>query len=862
MFTLTLAQMRRSVGRLTAAGIAIVIGTAFVAATLLAGDVLKRASFDSIAAAYADSDLVLVAGGEGGFYPDSLSSDDLDDLRAVEGVTALDGLGRTYTTFKKGGQQASLPVIATGSNPSLQPLVAASGRMPAASGEVALPEDTAERLDVSVGDEVGQARSSYIEDEDSPGDGMWAEQTVTMVVVGLLDDPNGAFSMEGGAAVMAEEDILDELGGFDGSVPTFTGAVVALDAGADREQVRAALTAVAPDDYDVLTKDEAAARSVASLTSDADIFTGTILAFAAIALLVAALVIANTFQVLVAQRTRTLALLRCVGATKAQLRRSVVLEAAILGVVASVVGIVLGSALVQVAVTVLNRMDLDIPVPTMITPTLASVLVPLAVGTIVTVVASLVPARAATRVAPLAALRPADAPTATGTAGKVRVGISLVLVLGGLAIGVGAMLVTDRLAELALLAGVLGGSISFVGILLSAVYWVPTVVRLAGRPLSQRGASAQLAAANTTRNPRRTAATSTALLIGVTLVAMMSVAAATARSSLDGTLDDTYPVDVSVGSDSYTPEGEAAFPLSTALLGELAGVDGVEHVTSLEAAQVSIRWDGQTLDLETLRGVTPDDAQAAVRSPEWFDGLADGTVVVPQSFADAYAMPTGTTLEITGASGTRTLETMVSDLPGYALVVTPTTLAEVDDAAEVTRAWVLLSDVGEASTTIDGIREALSEDAVEISGAALERATMQQVIDTILAVIVGLLAIAVLIALIGVANTLSLSVLERRRESATLRAIGLSKSQLRSTLAIEGMLIAGVGAVAGVVLGLGYGWMGSVVVLGSFADIHLTVPWVQLAILVVVALAAGLLASVLPARSAARTSPVEALAVE
>lgn len=862
MFTLTLAQMRRSVGRLTAAGIAIVIGTAFVAATLLAGDVLKRASFDSIAATYADSDLVLVPN-EGAYYSSSpLTAGDLDELRGVDGVRALDGEAQVYLTLANGARQVNLPAIATGSDPAFQPLVATSGTFPASAGEIALPESVAERLDVSVGDEVRYERPVLVEDDASDEEGSWVEQTVDLSVVGLVDDPDGAYSMTGGAAVMSDEDIVTDLVRY-GEGAEYHGARAVLGPRGDLETVRAALASVAPDDYDVLTKDEAAARSVSSLTSGADIFTGTILAFAAIALLVAALVIANTFQVLVAQRTRTLALLRCVGATKAQLRRSVVLEAAILGIVSSVLGIVLGSGLVQVAVTVLNRMDLDIPVPTTITLTLASVLVPLAVGAIVTIVASLVPARAATRVAPLAALRPADAPTAGGTAGKVRVGISLVLVLGGLAIGVGAMLVTDQAAELALLAGVLGGGISFVGILLSAVYWVPMVVRLAGRPLSRRGASAQLAAANTTRNPRRTAATSTALLIGVTLVAMMSVAAATARSSLDGTLDDTYPVDVSVGSDSYTPEGEASYPLTPALLGELAAVDGVEHVTSLEAAQVSIGWDGQSaVDLETLRGVTPDEARAAVRSPEWFDGLTDGVAVVPQTFADAYALPSGAAVEITGPSGTVTLDTVVSDLPGYAIVVTPTTLAEVDSAAEITRAWVLLSDVGEAATTIDDIREALSEDAVEISGAALERATMQQVIDTILAVIVGLLAIAVVIALIGVANTLSLSVLERRRESATLRAIGLSRRQLRSTLAIEGMLIAGVGAVAGVVLGLGYGWMGSVVVLGSFAEIHLTVPWVQLAILVVVALAAGLLASVLPARGAARTSPVEALAVE
>lgn len=859
MFTLTIAQMRRSMGRLTAAGIAIVIGTAFVAATLLAGDVIKRASFDAVAATYGDAALVVL--------PDELSGagylslDDVEELRAIDGIAALDGLAGSYTTLANGTRQVGIPAIATGSDPALQPLVIESGRFPSASGEVALPGSTADRLGVGLDDSVRQNR--MILDEDATEDFSWVTETVEVTVVGIVDDPDGAFTTQGGAVVLSEQDLYAELDDGTGSGPVFNGAVALVEPGADVAALRASLASALPDDYVVLTKDEAAQRSIASITSGADIFTGAILAFAAIAMLVAALVIANTFQVLVAQRTRTLALLRCVGATKAQLRRSVVLEAAILGVLASAVGIVLGSLLVQVAVMVLGRLDLDIAVPDGVTPTVVSVLVPLAVGTLVTVVASLVPARAATAVAPLAALRPADAPTTTGTAGKVRMVTSVLLVGLGLTIAVASMILTEQLLELALLGGVVGGAISLVGVLLAAVYWVPLVLRLTERPLGRGGASAQLAAANTSRNPRRTAATSTALLIGVTLVAMMSVAAATTRASLNGTLDDTYPVDLSVSTREYTPEGEAAHPLTPTLLAALSGIDGIDAVASLAATQVSVEQDGSTLiEDQDTRGLEAGEARSAVRSPEWFEELDDGTVVMSRDFAEMYGVEDGSTLEITGPTGATSVRAVVSGMPGWTLLVTPVTLAELDDAAPVMEAWVRLADSTDASTTVTAVRDELSEEAVEISGAALERQSMQQIIDMVLAVVIGLLAIAVVIALIGVANTLSLSVLERRRESATLRAIGLSRRQLRSTLAIEGMLIAGVGAVVGVVLGLGYGWMGAVVVLGSFAEIHLTVPWLDLGILVAVALAAGLLASVLPARSAARTSPVEALAVE
>jgi putative ABC transport system permease protein len=201
--------------------------------------------------------------------------------------------------------------------------------------------------------------------------------------------------------------------------------------------------------------------------------------------------------------------------------------------------------------------------------------------------------------------------------------------------------------------------------------------------------------------------------------------------------------------------------------------------------------------------------------------------------------------------------------------VTPATLDRLAAAGVGATAdpvqWVTLvafTPGASPSDVVDQIDEALASISHWTSSPAAERDFMEQVIDTILAVIVGLLAVAVLIALIGVANTLALSVLERRRESATLRALGLSKRQLRSMLAIEGTFIAGVGAVLGVVLGLLYGWAGSWIVLNLVGDVHLAMPWRDVAIVIGVAVVAGLVASVAPARSATRTSPVEALTVE
>ena len=868
MFSLTLSQMRRSIGRLTAAGIAIVIGTAFVAATLLSGEVLKRASYDSVAASFADASLIVRATNDPGSpnYGAMLDAADLDAIRAVDGVQAADPVATTYVELGAGSKSIYQVVIGVGSDPSLQPLEIVEGTLPSGPDEIALPIDVAERLRIEVDGTITETVTLHVPGATSDED-EWTSSTTLLVVVGIVDDPAGAFSMTGGAGIVTDETIASRLEFDFGGAAEFREATVALAPGASLETVRADLDETFGDQgFTVLTKDEAAAASVTALTSGEDVFTMTILAFAAIALLVAALVIANTFQVIVAQRTRTLALLRCVGASKRQLRSSVLLEASLLGLISSAIGFVLGAGLVQVAILALQRVELDIPIPRSITVTVASVVWPLVIGTVVTVLASLVPARAATRVAPLAALRPSELGTTRSTS-KVRLTISLLLVLGGAAMMVlGLSLAANGSVDLGLLTGMAGGAASFVGVLLGSVFWIPKIVSGVARLLSRLGASAQLAAANTVRNPRRTAATSTALLIGVTLVAMMSVGAATARTSLAGTLDEQYPFDVSIDAGVVTQlPGDTTAPsvLTPALLEDLSNVSGVAAMATLTGIEVSITWpDGDSSENVMLNAVDPESATAASNPDGLFDDLDDETVVVDPWTARQHNLDSASQVQVAGVDGTVTADVRIAEIGFEDMVVTPALGEQLNRAAPVSGVWLKIADSMKATVVVADIQDVVSETPVGLTGAALERATMQQVIDTILAVIVGLLGIAVVIALIGVANTLSLSVLERRRESATLRAIGLSRRQLRTTLAIEGTLIAGVGAVLGIVLGLVYGWIGSTIVLGSFSGVELTVPWRDLTLVVAIALAAGLLASVLPARSAARTSPVEALAVE
>lgn len=849
MFRLTLAQMRRSLGRLTAAGIAILIGTAFVTATLLAGNVMTRATNDSIAARYADADLV--AESDAG-----LTEADVEALRAVPGVDAVDPRTETYLDLTTGAKHIYQTATGTPSDPRLDPLELADGALPTAAGEIALPVDVAERLGAVVGDRVTNLRNVWEPDPDAEEGGEYAEVREELTLVGTLEDPFGAYAMSGGAAYLPSAVVRawaaewNEPGTTTPGEEVFPEAVIALASGTDADAARATLSAAVGDGVVLLTPDESAEETARSMTGGEDVFTYVILGFAAVALLVAALVIANTFQVLVAQRTRTLALLRAVGANKAQLSRSVLLEAALLGAASSLTGIVLGCGLTQAALSIAGGMDLGVPLPATIAPTVTTIVVPLLVGTLVTVAAAFAPARAATRVSPLEALRPADAPTAASGAGRIRLALAALLVVGGAGLLAAAILAgKNGSAEIGLLAGVVGGGVSFVGVLVGAVFWLPRVVSLVGRLVAGTGSSARLAAANTLRNPRRTAATSTALLIGVTLVMMMSTGAVSARSSLNAELDGRYPVDLSLTSTS----DEA---LSSTLVDAVTGDDGVRTAIALTSTTVTAD-DGSE---QVVAVVDPAQARTVLRTPEAIDPLVPGTLLAP--WRAGYEE--GDRVTLTGPTGRAVDFTVAVSDSLQDLLVTPEDAATLDPVATTTRLWVELDDVTDAASVVPSIQDLVADSgqSVDVQGAAVERAMFQKMIDTVLAVVVGLLAVAVIIALIGVANTLSLSVIERRRESATLRAIGLSRSQLRWMLAIEGMLIAGVGAVLGVVLGLLYGWAGAMTALAVMGDVRLAVPWRDVAIVLAVALVAGLLASVVPGRAAARTSPVAALAVD
>ncbi|NYD24201.1 FtsX-like permease family protein [Kineococcus aurantiacus] len=838
---MTLAQLRAHGARVVASCLAIVIAVGFVVATLSLNATAKAGVLDAVGAEFTASALVVEPDGSS---PGEPLTDLQPVLAALPGVAAVAADRSTTVEVRLPGRSGSTTALAegVGTAPQLRWQRLSAGRLPAAPDEVAVSD----RVGVRPGTRIALTGYPVPADGD-PGEGAAPEPvTRDVTVVGAVDlsgDPRA------------------------GLVPRLFGTEQALVAwGADAvEQLRVAAVpgqdptaavraATAGRAVTVSTGPAVAQRVADSFTGDASSLTSVLLVFGAIAVLVAGLVIANTFAVLLAQRTRELALLRCVGAARAQVGRSVLGEAAAVGLLASAAGVLAGSGLAHAVAAVAGRADSPVPLTHVVLPG-SAVATGLVLGTVVTVLAAAAPARAATRVAPLAALRPLDHAPLRSRGGLVRLVLGLVLTVPATA----AMALCAAVG--ALEPAVAAGALSFLGFLLLAQRLVPALVELAGRPFARLGGvPAQLAAGNSVRNPRRTAATATALVIGVTLTTAMVVGTASTRSSASAGLEASYPTDVVVrASGPVTPQAVAAVR-GTGRVAAVALVQDLAVVTSDGSLSLSVA------------GVDPAEAAGVVRSQERTPLPRDGEVVLARTTAQDAGLTDGARLtlhrqdEATGAAAGPGVEltVRVAARSSAGAGVTAADARRLAPGAVATGMWVRLADGdpdAQAAAT-DDVTEAVTRTlpAAEVAGIASVRGALDRVLTTMLLVVTGLLAVAVVIALLGVGNTLALSVVERRQESGLLRALGLTRGQLRAVLAWEALLVAGVAAVLGVVLGTGYGLAGTASVLVRETPVRLSVPWAQVAGIVVVAAAAGVLASVLPARRAANTPPVAAIA--
>lgn len=823
MLRVALSQLTTHARRFIAVGLAVMLSVAFLSTTLMVSASTQASLGASVGETYRKADLIASPGTA------PLEQEAIASVSGLAGVSAVYGQQIAFTAFAVGGDEVSGRVRNLAPD-ALEPSILETGRYPQTASEVAVDADTVTRYGLQIGQQLKL----------KAGD---ASTTVALTVTGVLVPSNDPFA-SALPQLLAQTPAVSTLAG-DGQSLEAIQVVMAGDGdAAAKEQLAAALANAGAGDAVLRTATEQVTYQVAQFSSGKDELTVILLAFAGVALVVSALVVSNTFAVLVAQRTRELALLRCLGAGRSQIRGSVLLEALLVGAVSSAAGVLAGAGLMS-ALIAWAKSQPDRAFATLSIPP-SAIITGLAVGMLLTVIAALVPARAATAVAPLAALRPADPAALGNPKGRLRLVGGLLALLGGaVALGLGAW-------SNQLLIALAGGALSFLGVLLCATLFVPQLVAFAGRLAASSGVPGQLAARNAVRNPGRTSVTAAALLIGVTLVALMMTGASSARLAFDQVLAQNYPVDMAVLSSAESPQSQ---------------IEDVQRIHGVEAAAVlpeagTVRLDGADVPVYSLSASDAGVLRDSTLRPE------TGKIYLPEGSP-------ATSVTMTVGGSTLQLEPVVLKTRNMSPLIDSTTLSLVPGASVPglsingpatgggAALWLLLDKeiTGDAVRDVQqSVATALKVPAASVSGAAIERATFNEIIDVLLLVVTGLLGVAVVIALIGVANTLSLSVLERTRENSLLRALGLTRGQLRGMLAIEAVLVAGVAAVLGTVLGIVYGWLGAKSALGSVADVVPVVPWLQLFAVFGVAIVAGLLASVMPARRAARLSPVEGLA--
>lgn len=810
------AGLRGQGRRLLSAGLAVGLGVMFLAVTLLLSDTLAAGLRTQVAGSIGDYTAV-VSDDSGEITPAQEQT-----VRRTTGVAAVEAV--QSRTIISGGNTvvglATAPTQGRGSYPQ--------GRAPRTDGEIALTENALAALSVDVGGTVSVPAESG-----PPGA---AAEPVVLRVVGVVEpsgDTTFPTSMPAGVATNAT---MSRLAG----KTSYLELRVVGTPGTSPEQLRDALAAAIGPGPSVRTGAEEVDHRVQQLAGGHDLLTQVLVGFAAVALFTCMIVVANTFTILLAQRQRQLALLRCVGAGRGQIVRSVLAEAVILGALASLAGLVLAVGLGELGVFAADRYLADVlPVDGLVVSPVA-LLAPFGVGIVLTVLAALLPAVRATRTSPLAALRPETPPT-----GRVRV---VRVVLGVLGVGAGVGLLGWGVSQGDLTGGIAGGFLSFAGVLALGPVLVPLLVgAVRGLARVSVGAPGALAVENARRNPRRAAATTSALLIGVTLITMMTVGATIARTVSDEEISGQVPVDAVVSS--ATGEGVTA-----AQVERLRTVPGIEATTVIhEIPEATIRGREETVVAMSL--VDPE-VRDVLRAPRLVEGLAPGVMLLdPTTAANAGVVDGGTVTVPWGRATARVAKVGAPVAP----------VSDVSGRQGRAVVWLRMADDADPDEVSNALnRAAADEGGLQVSSPAAARAELDRAVDAVLLVTIALLAVAVLIALVGVGNTLGLSVIERTRESALLRALGLTGRQLRGMLAVEAAVLSAVAVVLGVAMGIGYGWAGIATLFADIADdgVPLVVPWARIALVAAVAIVAGLLASVLPARHAALVAPAAALAGE
>lgn len=832
MIRLALAELRRHPGRVVAVLLAVMISVGFLGGSSVFLATESQALGRAATAALGQADVVVQPNGE--IRP---TAQVLATLRSTPGVDAVAPRYRASADFRIGtgttAPSGSLDLTSAADDPRFAPGRLVSGRWPTGPDEVALAVDTASRTRLGLGSSLTLS-----------GIGGGA-RTRDVTVVGTVDAGRSLLGglRDSGFAAPAL---------FAGD-PAFS-YLVAARGGTDPATVAATVQRTLGSDVEVQTAAAVRADTVRSLGHGVDVFRIIALVFGAIALLVGAMIIVNTFAILVVQRRRQIGLLRVVGADAGTVRRSLLVEATVVGAVGALLGVGLSLAAGAAATAITGSLSAGLAVPW---PT---VLGCAAGGLVVTVLAAAVPTRAALAVSPLEALRPVADEAAVARGGRVRVVVAAALAV------VGAGLVTLGLTTdgQSLLLAVAGSLLLAVAVLLLARTLLPPLIRLVGRVAGLLGPVGRLATANALRNPGRAAVTCTALMLAVGMIVTLQVGSSSVRQTVISQLNARYPVDLTVTA----LEPGAVVPDRT--LAALRAVPGVRVAVPVAAAPATVGRAGAPKSDRTTMLVEGPGADAAPATRSGLGDLSDSAVLATRFTLRANGWDVGDRIAVRIGDRSTTLPVRSSNLgDDNTLVVTRATLLRLDPAlatrSGTAAVWASVPDI-DASPGVAAAVRGLTAAGTGLSagGSLAETASYTTLLGVLVSIATALLGVAVLIALIGVGNTLGLSVLERTRESALLRALGLHRRQLRAMLVVEAVLLALVAALVGVAVGTGFGWLGTLAITrqSGLGSAEFAMSATRTLTVVAVAVLAGALASALPARRAARATPVEALADE
>ncbi|MBV6702842.1 ABC transporter permease [Kitasatospora aureofaciens] len=848
MYRTALRNVLAHKGRLLMTALAVMLGTAFVAGTMVFSDTFGKAMRDSNSKSYSDVSVQVVdraAGSNASAKQKSesgsaaLTDATVQQLDALPGTANARGVVSGFTgVADRGGNLIGQFWAAKGANfapgqdgkDPRYPM--AEGQGPKNGKEIALDRKTADKADYKVGDTVRVAANGPV-----------VEARLTGIFT--TDDP---VVNTGGTLTLFDRATAQQLLLEPGR---YSSIVLTAKPGTTEDALLAqAQPTVSGHQFDVETGAKLKADEQAMITKSTDSMRTMLLVFALISLFVGIFIIANTFTMLVAQRTKELALLRAIGASRKQVTRSVLIEALLIGTVSATAGLIVGIGIGAGMQSLIGTLNENMPNGTLVIKPL-TVVVTIGVGVLVTVLSALLPALRAARIAPVAAMSSGDQPASQKSL-VVRNTIGSLLAAGGLAlIGFGASTGDDS----GRMPVGLGAFLALIGVFVLLPLLSRPVVALVGPLLRGLGGTpGKLAQQNAVRNPRRTAATAAALTIGLTLVSGLTVIGASVGGAIDKAVTSSMKAD-------YIVSAANGMSLSDQVAAQIAKAPGVVASSPLTAAYWEL--DGTSKAITGLNADTFDQLAEVRLTSGSAAALGQGKLLVDQDVAKKFNVTTGSTMTVSYPDQS-TGQLTVGGVYETGGMLGPVVLANSEIAKHDPKPYV--SDVLVKSK--DGATGALKQSLKDATGAnpVIEVKSKQEVRDDFSQIITfalnlmyGLLAMAVLIAILGVINTLAMSVFERKREIGMLRAIGLDRRGIKRMVRLESVVISLFGAGIGLLLGCFIAWAINGTLKSSLAGLTTVLPYGQLALFLALAGLVGLVAAIWPARRASKLDILESI---